>query len=71
MRLHPLIYMRLSVTKNKKSSKSEDSFSSPSTKPDIKEEVNKIKISSYNDSKCNKNPRFKVIDDITIVKIVK
>lgn len=38
---------------------------------DIKEEVNKIKLASYNDSKCNKNPRFKVIDDITIVKIVK
>lgn len=38
---------------------------------DIKEEVNKIKNEAYLDSKCNLHPRFKVIDDITIIKYVK
>lgn len=37
---------------------------------DIKEEVEKIKERAFSDALCNQHPRFKIIDDITIVEII-
>lgn len=37
---------------------------------DIKEEVKNITKRAYDDAKCNKYPRFKLIDDITVVEII-
>ena len=37
---------------------------------DIEEEINKIKIASFNDPYCDKYPRLKKIDDITIIKVI-
>lgn len=37
---------------------------------DIEEEVRKIKEQAYLDKTCNKYPRFKVIDDITVIEII-
>lgn len=37
---------------------------------DIKEEVEMIKERAYLDATCNKYPRFKVIDDITVIEII-
>ncbi len=36
---------------------------------EIDEEINKIKDASFNDPYCDKYPRFKKIDDITVIKI--
>ena len=37
---------------------------------DIKEEVEKIKERAFSDALCNQHPRFKIIDDITVVEII-
>ena len=36
---------------------------------DLKEEIGKIKEAAFSDKYCNKYPRFKKIDDITVIKI--